>query len=79
MLREYSTEAPSQNFIEISVEGIESHGRDVPEKGISAIKVLSEAIANMPLGRIDSQTTANIGVIEGGVASNIVVNFATLA
>ncbi|HAF06809.1 TPA: peptidase T [candidate division WOR-3] len=64
--------APSQNFIDITVEGIESHAGMSPEKGISAIKVLSEAIANMHLGRIDSQTTANIGVIEGGVASNIV-------
>jgi len=69
--------APSQNFIEISVEGIESHAGMSPEKGISAIKVLSEAIASMPLGRIDSQTTANIGVIEGGVASNIVAKKCT--
>ncbi|MEO0235070.1 MAG: M20/M25/M40 family metallo-hydrolase [candidate division WOR-3 bacterium] len=64
--------APSQNFIDITVEGIESHAGMSPEKGISAIKVLSDAISNMPFGRIDSETTANIGVIEGGLASNIV-------
>ncbi|PIP14120.1 MAG: peptidase M20, partial [bacterium (Candidatus Stahlbacteria) CG23_combo_of_CG06-09_8_20_14_all_34_7] len=46
--------APSQNSLTIEIEGIESHAGMSPEKGISAIKVLSEAIANMELGRIDS-------------------------
>ena len=64
--------APSQNSLTIEIEGIESHAGMSPEKGISAIKVLSEAIANMELGRIDSITTANIGTIEGGIATNIV-------
>lgn len=64
--------APSQNSISIEIEGIESHAGMSPEKGISAIKVLAEAISNMTLGRIDSITTANIGVIEGGIATNIV-------
>ena len=41
-------------------------------QGINAIRVASEAIAAMPLGRIDAETTANIGVIEGGTATNIV-------
>ncbi|HAV92839.1 TPA: hypothetical protein DCW38_06635 [candidate division WOR-3 bacterium] len=64
--------APSENFVEIEIEGIESHAGISPEKGISAIKILSEAISNMELGRIDSITTANIGIIEGGIATNIV-------
>lgn len=64
--------APSQNSIDIIIEGIESHAGMSPEKGISAIKTAAEAISNMPLGRIDSHTTSNMGVIEGGQATNIV-------
>ena len=43
-----------------------------PERGVSAIRVASEAIAAMRLGRIDPETTANLGVIHGGRAVNIV-------
>jgi len=64
--------APSQNFITIEFEGLESHAGVAPEKGISAIKTAAEAIMNMPLGRIDSQTTANMGIINGGNATNII-------
>jgi tripeptide aminopeptidase len=45
-----------------------------PEEGISAIRVAAEAVAAMRLGRVDADTTANIGRIEGGLASNIVPN-----
>ena len=48
------------------------HAGVEPEKGINAIKVAAEAIANMPLGRIDEETVANIGTIKGGEARNIV-------
>ncbi len=64
--------APSQNFIDITIEGVESHAGMYPEKGISSIKLMGEAICEMPLGRIDSETTANIGIIEGGIATNII-------
>ena len=37
-----------------------------PEKGVSAITIAAKAVANMPLGRIDEETTANIGRFEGG-------------
>jgi tripeptide aminopeptidase len=43
-----------------------------PERGVSAIRVAAEAIAAMRLGRIDAETTANIGRIEGGRATNII-------
>jgi tripeptide aminopeptidase len=43
-----------------------------PEKGINAIQIAAKAIAELQLGRIDSETTCNIGVIEGGYAANIV-------
>ena len=66
------TSAPSQDSLQITVYGKKAHAGGEPEKGINAIRVASEAIAAMPLGRIDPETTANIGTIEGGVARNIV-------
>lgn len=66
------TSAPAADSMEIKVYGAAAHSGVAPEKGISAIKVVSSAIAAMKLGRIDSQTTANIGFISGGNAINIV-------
>ncbi len=66
------TSAPSQDSMQITVYGKKAHAGSEPELGIDAIRVASEAIASMPLGRIDAETTANIGVIEGGIATNIV-------
>jgi tripeptide aminopeptidase len=68
------TRAPAANRMEFRVYGLEAHAGVCPEKGINAIKVAAEAIAKMQLGRIDHETTANIGVIEGGMAVNIVPN-----
>ena len=68
------TRAPAKNRIEFHIRGLEAHAGICPEKGISAIKVAAEGIAGMQLGRIDHETTANIGVIEGGMAINIVAN-----
>lgn len=64
--------APSQDSLTVTVFGKKAHAGAEPERGINAIKVASEAIITMPLGRIDAETTANIGVIQGGVATNIV-------
>jgi len=66
------TSAPSQDTMDVTVHGKKAHAGSEPEKGINAIRVASEAIAAMPLGRIDPETTANIGVIKGGIATNIV-------
>jgi tripeptide aminopeptidase len=68
------TRAPAANRFEIAVHGLEAHAGVCPEKGINAIQVAAEGIARMKLGRIDGETTANIGVVEGGVAVNIVPN-----
>jgi len=68
------TKAPAANRMEFRVHGLEAHAGVCPEKGINAIKVAAEGIAQMPLGRIDHETTANIGVVEGGMAVNIVPN-----
>ena len=70
-----TTAAPSHNKIEVKIYGVESHAGAEPEKGISAIEVASQAIAKMRLGKIDDETTANIGKISGGTATNIVPGY----
>jgi tripeptide aminopeptidase len=66
--------APGAQSLRFTVKGLEAHAGMAPERGISAIKVASEAIAAMKLGRIDEETTANLGLIEGGRALNVVPN-----
>ncbi|HVO93424.1 MAG TPA: M20/M25/M40 family metallo-hydrolase [Terriglobales bacterium] len=68
------TKAPAANRMEFRVHGLEAHAGVCPEKGINAIQVVAEGIAQMNLGRIDFETTANLGVVEGGMAVNIVPN-----
>ncbi|MDB5052333.1 MAG: peptidase [Bacilli bacterium] len=64
--------APAQSKIQITVWGKAAHAGVNPEDGISAITAASRAIAKMPLGRIDNETTANIGSFMGGGETNIV-------
>ncbi len=64
--------APSQKNLRAIVKGKSAHAGVSPEKGINAIQLAARAIASMRLGRIDEETTANIGVIRGGLATNIV-------
>ena len=64
--------APAANRITITVKGIAAHAGLNPEKGINAIHLASRAIARLKLGKLDSESTANIGVIQGGVAGNII-------
>jgi len=66
------TKAPASDRMEFTVHGLEAHAGMCPERGLNAIQIASEAIANMRLGRLDEDTTANIGVIQGGLAPNIV-------
>lgn len=72
------TKGPSANHFEFKIYGLESHAGVAPEQGISAIRIAAEAIHSMKLGRIDKETTANIGVIHGGAATNITTNLVTL-
>ncbi len=65
-------QAPSQDKIEARIYGKPAHAGICPEEGISAIQVAASAIQNMNLLRIDEETTANIGIIRGGDATNIV-------
>lgn len=64
--------SPGAVRITYRIFGKAAHAGLEPEKGINAIKVASEAITNMTLGRIDEETTANIGTINGGTASNVI-------
>ncbi len=63
---------PSHDTLDVVVHGIAAHAGAEPEHGVSAIEVAADAISHMPLGRIDEETTANIGTIAGGRATNIV-------
>ena len=71
-VNELVTRAPAANRLSFTVHGLEAHAGICPERGISAVQVASEAIAGMRLGRVDAETTANLGVMNGGLATNIV-------
>jgi len=66
------TRAPALNRVNFSICGKDAHAGMCPERGINAIQIAAEAISKMSLGRIDYETTANIGIISGGKANNIV-------
>jgi len=70
-------EAPFQSKIFTKIYGKSSHAGVAPEKGVSAITVAAKAIAKMSLGRIDEETTANIGYFKGGkeTQTNVVCDF----
>jgi tripeptide aminopeptidase len=64
--------APTQAKLYVVMKGMTAHAGVAPEKGVSAITLAAKAIAKMPLGRIDHETTANIGSFAGGQQTNIV-------
>lgn len=66
------TRAASQDRIGATITGKAAHSGISPEDGVNAIQVASHAIAKMKLGRIDHETTGNIGIVSGGKAINIV-------
>jgi len=70
--------APAANRLEFKIHGKDSHAGAAPEKGINAILLASKAIAGLEIGRIDRETTCNIGIIEGGIATNIVPKLVTV-
>ncbi|NLX76230.1 MAG: M20/M25/M40 family metallo-hydrolase [Clostridiaceae bacterium] len=65
--------APYHNKITFVVKGKAAHAGVCPEEGINAIRAASAAISNLPfMGRIDEESTCNLGIIKGGRATNIV-------
>lgn len=69
--------APYQDSFEVEYVGKAAHAGVAPELGINAIVAASKAICHMKLGRLDNETTANVGTIEGGRAGNIVAERAS--
>jgi tripeptide aminopeptidase len=61
---------PSYFAIDVEIAGRAAHAGMEPEKGINAIQAAARAIAALRLGRLDHETTANVGVIEGGIIRN---------
>nr|NJM00914.1 M20/M25/M40 family metallo-hydrolase [Desulfobacula sp.] len=66
------TRAPAANKIRVRIHGKAAHAGAAPEKGVNAILIAARAISKLQLGRLDPETTCNIGTIKGGVATNIV-------
>ena len=64
--------APYQVKLDASFRGRAAHSGMYPEEGRSAIAAAARAIADLRLGRLDEETTANVGEIHGGTARNIV-------
>jgi tripeptide aminopeptidase len=64
--------APHARGLEVTMRGRAAHAGIAPEEGRSAIAASARAITDFRLGRLDDETTANVGLIEGGTAKNIV-------
>src|SRR5205814_3905455 len=64
--------SPGHFRIEATFRGAAAHAGIRPEEGRSAILAAARAIASMQLGRLDEETTVNVGTIEGGSAMNVV-------
>lgn len=74
----YVTKTAYHDKMDVTITGKPAHAGKDPEKGINAIQVLAEAVHGMSLGRIDPETTANIGLVEGGTAVNVVCPFVSV-
>jgi len=71
--------APWSQAMEVRFHGRAAHSGMFPEEGRSAIAAAAKAIADLRLGRIDEETTANVGLISGGTGGNIVPEWCTFA
>ena len=73
------TGAPCHWSLNATFSGRAAHAGVCPEEGASAIAMVAAAVSSMPLGRLDEATTANVGFIEGGGATNVVPDTCALA
>jgi len=64
--------APTHYTFKARFHGRAAHAGVAPEKGISAIAIAADAISRLPIGRLDDMTTANVGSIAGGRATNVI-------
>lgn len=72
LIGEVTIAAPCITRFVIRIIGRASHAGSAPEKGISAVQVAARAINSLKLGKIDQETTANVGMISGGSAINAI-------
>lgn len=71
--------SPHGRLLDFRFHGRAAHAGMAPEEGRSAIAAASRAIADFRLGRIDEETSANVGVISGGTARNVVPEWCTFS
>jgi len=69
------TKAPSYLYVKVKVIGKAAHSAISSKAGINAIKIAADAISKIPTGKIDKDTSVNIGKIFGGTAINIIPDF----
>jgi len=74
----FCNEAPGSYKVNCQVVGKKAHAGVEPEKGVNAVKVIGDLIAAIESGRIDNDTTVNIGTVRGGTALNVVPDSAEL-
>jgi tripeptide aminopeptidase len=70
--------APHSQAMQVRFHGRAAHSGMYPEEGRSAIAAAARAIADLRLGRVDDETTANVGIIQGGTAGNIIPEWCIL-
>jgi tripeptide aminopeptidase len=70
--------APYSRAMEVRFHGRPAHSGMYPEEGRSAIAAAARAISDLRLGRVDEETTANVGIIQGGTAGNIIPEWCVL-
>jgi tripeptide aminopeptidase len=73
-LGEVIVAAPTYMRISADIHGRAAHAGLHPEQGVNAIAAAARAITAMPQGRLDPETTANVGLIAGGTATNVVAD-----
>jgi len=64
--------APAANKIKVEIKGMAAHAGLCPEAGINALALAAQALTTIRLGRLDEESTCNFGMIEGGIATNII-------
>ncbi len=75
-VEEVINSAPSSYQFVIEIKGKSAHAGLNPEEGINSIHIISQILADLPFGRIDEETTMNVGIINGGNYVNIVPDYA---
>ena len=69
--------SPTYVAFDVTIKGRAAHAGVEPEKGLSAIRIATDIISELPQGRLDEETTFNVGLISGGSVRNAVPSDAT--